>query len=88
MAASMMTSLPAVDSIIATKILAGLYSAELCECDVATVTGAPEHEVVDQLHSLAELGIVARRGIQGMNYYRLTSGRIRRSIKAAVDTLG
>jgi hypothetical protein len=80
LAARIMAALPAVENIAGTKILAGLYSAELCECDVATVSGAPENEVVSELRKFAALGMVARRRL-----HRLTSDSIRRSIRAAVD---
>jgi len=87
LAAQMLKSLPAAEDITGTKILAGLYSAELCECDVATLAAAPEHEVVTRLQRFATLGMLAHRRIQGMNYYRLVSGSARRTIKDAVDAL-
>lgn len=87
LAAEIMKSLPTVENLIGIKILVGLYSSELCECDVATVTGVAEHEVVSQLQKFAALGMVAHRKIQGMNYYRLISDIARRSIKDAVDAL-
>lgn len=70
------------------KILACLYSGELCECDVATVTGVAEEEVIFQLQKFTSTGMVALRRIQGMNYYRLKSDIARRSIKEAVDASG
>lgn len=87
LAAEIMESLPAVENLTGTKILAGLYSAELCECDVATVAGVSEHEVVSQLQRFAALGMISHRKIQGMNYYRLVSHIARRSIKDAVDAV-
>jgi hypothetical protein len=85
LAAEIMKSLPTVESLTGMKILASLYSAELCECDVATVTGVAEREVVSQLQKFAALGMIGHRKIQGMNYYRLISDIARRSIKEALD---
>lgn len=87
LAAEIMKFLPTVESVTGLKILAGLYSAELCECDVATLTGLAEHEVVTRLQKFETLGMVAHRKIQGMDYYRLTSEIARQSIKDAVDAL-
>lgn len=36
--------LPDVEEVECTKILAGLHSSELCECDVATLMRLPEDE--------------------------------------------
>ena len=80
-------SVSEINDITGAKILAGLYSAELCECDVATLTGVSEHEVVAQLQKFTALGMVAHRKVQGMNYYRLVSDIARRSIKDAMDAL-
>jgi len=87
LASEMMKSLPAVKDVAGMKILACLYTAELCECDVVTVTGVAEHEVVPILRNFADLGLVAHRKLQGMNYYRLVSDSARRSIKHAMDAL-
>jgi len=87
LAAEIMRSLPRVDSITATKILAALYYAELCECDVATLTRVAEHKAVTQLLKFKALGMVGHRRIQGMNYYRLTSDHVRRSINTAVEAV-
>jgi len=66
------------------KILAGLFSAELCECDVATLTMLPENEVVRRLQALEKTGVLSRRKVGGMNYYRLESGNVRRNIEAVL----
>ena len=87
LAAEVMKSIPTGVNLTGTKILACLYSAELCECDVATVTGVAEEEVIFQLQEFTSIGMVAHRNIQGMNYYRLKSDIARRSIKDAVDAL-
>ncbi|MBT8132908.1 MAG: hypothetical protein KJO03_00265, partial [Gammaproteobacteria bacterium] len=39
LASKLTTSLTESEDANGTRILAGLYSAELCECDVATLTG-------------------------------------------------
>ncbi|WP_166265595.1 hypothetical protein [Marinobacter caseinilyticus] len=77
--------LPEVDDIGGVRVLAGLYSAQLCECDVATLTGLPEEEVVSKLTRFASHGLVAHQHIYGMNYYRLDSDIARRTIGAAVE---
>lgn len=79
-------SVPEVEDSNGMKILAGLYSAELCECDVATLTKLPEAEVIRQLERFVASGIVAHRIIHGMNYYRLDSDVVRRAVDDAVKT--
>lgn len=88
LAMEIMKHLPKIVNLTGTKILACLYSAELCECDVATVTDAPEHEVISELQNLTSIGMITHRKIQDMNYYRLNSDIARLSIKDAVDALG
>jgi len=85
LAMEIMKALPEEVDLTGTKILACLYSAELCECDVATATGAPEGEVISQLEKFTSTGMIEHRLIQGMNYYRLSSNDIRREIKHAVE---
>lgn len=67
------------------RILASLYSAELCECDVATVTALPETEVVQRLRILAALRVLVHRELHGMNYYRLDSGKVHRQVGAVLS---
>ena len=67
------------------KILVGLYSAELCECDVATLTSLPEGEVIHRLHALTSDGVLAHRQFHEMNYYRLVSATLRRHIEAVIN---
>lgn len=85
MACQLTGSLPEVEDVNGTKILAGLYSAELCECDVATLTRLSEEEVIRQLQRFAALGTVARRKIHGMNYFRLDSETARRTLGDAIE---
>lgn len=67
------------------RILAGLYSAELCECDVATLTKLPENEIVHKLQRLALLGVLEHRELHRMNYYRLVSEKVRHNIEATIE---
>lgn len=83
-ASRLVESLPDVDDIGCAKILAGLHSAELCECDVATLTGLPEDEVISQLSRLVKRGVVAHRKVRDMNYFRLGSDHLRQKINDAV----
>ncbi len=86
LAARLAETLPGAKDTKGTKILAGLYSAELCECDVATLTALPEDEVVSRLRLFTALGVVAHREMHGMNYYRLKSENARRKIEAVIET--
>lgn len=88
MASRLAGSLPEVEDANGTKVLAGLYSAELCECDVATLTRLSEEEVIRQLKRFAALGTVAHREIHGMNYYRLDSEFARRTLREAIEASG
>lgn len=85
MASQLTESLPEVDDAKGMKILAGLYSAELCECDVATLTRLPEEEVIRQLERFTVAGIVTHRKIHGMNYYRQSSETIRQRLSDVID---
>jgi len=84
--ASRMTEvLPEVEDVNGVKILAGLYSAELCECDVVTLTSLSEEEVIRQLDRFTTLGTVAHRKIHGMNYYRLDSEIVRQRLSDTIE---
>jgi hypothetical protein len=69
------------------KILAGLLSAELCECDVTTLTMLSEEDGVRRLRMLAKNGVLSHREIGGMNYYRLESENVRRNIEELLSGL-
>lgn len=77
-------TLSEVDDIAEARILAGLSSAELCECDLATLTQLPEGEVISHLRQLEARGVVSHRQIQGMNYFRLKAENLRRKISDVV----
>lgn len=87
LATRLANSLPAAEDAGSTKILAALYSAELCECDVATLTRIAEDDVVSQLQKFAALGVIEHRKIHGMNYYRLTSGDTRQIFQDSIEAL-
>lgn len=88
MASRLAGSLSEVGDANGMKILAGLYSAELCECDVSTLTRLPEEEVIRQLDRFVALGMIAHRTIHGMNYYRLNSESVRETLSAALCKRG
>ena len=87
LAAEVRKSIPGADTSNGAKVLAGLYGSELCECDVATLTGVADAEAVAQLRRFEDLGMVSYRRIHGMNYYRLTSEIARRYFDDAVSRL-
>jgi hypothetical protein len=55
------------------KILAALATAELCECDVATLMQKDDNGTACELRRLHRLGLLKHRQIEGMNYYTLAS---------------
>ena len=77
-------SVPEAEDSSDAMILAGLYSAELRECDVATLIKLSENEVVHRLRRLASHGVLAHRELHKMNYYRLESEKVRHNIEAAI----
>ena len=85
LASQLTPSLAEVEDANGTKILAGLYSAELCECDVATLTNLPEQEVISQLERFKSLGVVTHRIIHGMNYFRLNSKNARQIFSGLIS---
>jgi DNA-binding transcriptional ArsR family regulator len=62
---------PALPDPLAVTICAALAEAELCVCDVATLAGGPEADVVRALADLEARGVIARRRRAGMDHYRL-----------------
>lgn len=82
----LLESLPEVEDVAGMKILAGLYSAELCECDVATLTMLPEEDVIRQLEQFLSAGTVTHRKINGMNYYHLRSESVRQKLNNTIKT--
>ena len=85
LASQLASSLAEVEDTNGTKILAGLYSAELCECDMATLTNLSEQEVIYQLERFKSLGVITHRIIHGMNYFRLNSKNAERIFSGLVS---
>ena len=78
-------AMPDADDPDDAKILAALSDAELCECDVATVTGLSESDVLRRLRRLCGGGVLGHRKLDRMNYYRLQSEFARQSIAEALE---
>lgn len=87
LASRLAEALPEAEDANGARILAALYSAELCECDVATLTGLPEEEVVLRLRRFAATGLLVHRILHAMNYYKLGSAAARKAIEGSIDAL-
>ena len=85
LAARLVEAAAEIGDIYDARIVAGLYSAELCECDVATLTSLAEPETVSRLSALAAKGVLSHRKLDGMNYYRVESGTLRSKIAEIVS---
>jgi len=59
-----------IDAIMAVAVV----GTSLCECDLATLTGCPDVEVVARLSRLVSAGLLRHQAIHGMNYYSLADG--------------
>jgi DNA-binding transcriptional ArsR family regulator len=55
------------------KMLAALASAELCECDVATLLQKEEGVTARELQRLYRLGLLKHRHVEGINYHALAN---------------
>lgn len=82
LAARLAAALPEAGDTAGARMLAALSSSELCECDVATLTGLPDEAVIDRLQALNARGLLTQRRLHGMHYYRLASEDARRRIEA------
>lgn len=72
--AQRLASMPdAIGGALTQKIICAIFGAELCECDIATLTEGEEGQVMDELERLRSAGIVKCREIEGMKYYALAS---------------
>lgn len=78
LAAAMPEAVDAADA----RMLAGLSSSELCACDVATLTGLADDEVIGRLQAFAAQGLLVHRKLNGMHHYRLASEQAQRRIEA------
>jgi|GEM_PF-1306919 len=88
LAARLAEALPEAEDTGDAKILAGLWSAELCECDLATLTGLPEARVVERLQALTARGVLGHREIHDMNYYHLESEAVRARVEETLGAAG
>ena len=79
---------PSIGGALSQKIAAALLNAELCECDIATVTESEESRVLDELDRLRCAGVVQVRDIQSMKYYSLASSEAREQLKQRMSELG
>ncbi len=69
-----LASMPnAIGGALTQKVLYAILGAELCECDIATLTESDEGRVLDELERLRSAGFVKRRKIDGMNYFALAN---------------
>lgn len=83
-----LTSLPdALGGPLAQKILYALAGAELCECDIATLSERSEHEVLDELARLRSAGMLTCRKIASMTYYALGSAEIATALEERLCAL-
>ena len=80
LASRLAATLPEAEDAAGARMLAGLYNAELCECDVATLTGLPEDMVYERLRLYTARGLLAYRKIDGMHYFRLACLDARRAV--------
>ncbi|CCQ75076.1 putative Transcriptional regulator, ArsR family [Magnetospira sp. QH-2] len=75
---------PQVESAMAARLLIALVDQELCECDLATLIGGAESTVLRQLERLHADGLVSRRPVVSMVYYKLADAdlqdRLRRRL--------
>lgn len=58
------------------KTVYAILGAELCECDIATLTEGEDGQVLDELDRLRSAGIVKCREIEGMTYYALANADV------------
>jgi len=81
------TLIPALGGPLAQKIAAAILGAELCECDIATLTESDEGRVLDELERLEAIGVARSRKIEGMTYYALAAGETRDLLDARISEL-
>ena len=79
--------MPSIGGALAQKIAAALCGAELCECDIATLTESNEGRVLDELERLRSIDVVQLREIDGMNYFSLKNTETREMLKRHIADL-
>lgn len=86
--AQRLASMPdAIGGPLTQKILCAILGAELCECDIATLTEGEEGKVLDELERLRSAGIVKCREIEGMKYYAHASVDVEDTLTARLSGL-
>jgi hypothetical protein len=87
LASRLAEALPEAEDTNGARILAALCSAELCECDVVTLAGLPEEEVMLRLRRFAATELLVHRILHAMHYYKLGSATARQAIEGAIEAL-
>ncbi|MBL6928050.1 MAG: hypothetical protein ISR44_02665 [Rhodospirillales bacterium] len=64
--------------VMAVKIFAAVVSTELCACDIATLMGEDEEDVLAEIDRLTEGGFLFGHEIDGMNYFGAGNPPLRR----------
>ena len=64
-----------------------LASAELCECDIATLVERDESDVVADLERLRAVGLLSEREVEGMKYYALADVAMRYLLRDKIAAL-
>lgn len=82
--AQSMTPLSEPDSL---RLLCALASAELCECDIATLVERDESDVVADLERLRAAGLLSERYVEGMRYYALADVAMRYLLRDKIAAL-
>ena len=79
--------IPSIGGLLAQKIAAAICGAELCECDIATLTERDEGQVLDELERLRANKVVQFREIAGMKYYSLVNTKARELLNKYISDL-
>lgn len=82
-AAALAAGDPELPDPLAATLACALLETELCECDLATVAGRPEGEVLGALADLEARGVVAWRRVDSMRYFRLADPALAARLAAA-----
>jgi DNA-binding transcriptional ArsR family regulator len=82
-AAELAERCPGLADPLGATLACALLEAELCECDLATVAGRAEGEVLAALAALESRGVVGWRRVDGMRYFRLADPAVAAFLEAA-----
>ncbi len=69
------------------RILCALASAELCQCDIATLVEREICYVVADLERLRAAGLLSVRDVEGMKYYALADAAMRYLLRDKIAAL-